>query len=76
MKGDVGQNNFPDLLHMKENIRQDWKGVLVKFSITKQEQTRKEDAVPFVKKEYCVQCNKQEDFIFIHQLLNLKNELD
>lgn len=35
---------------MKENSRQDWKGVLVKFSVTKQEQTGEEDAVvPFVK---------------------------
>lgn len=59
---------------MKENPRQNWKGALVKFSVTKQEQTREEDAVvPFVKN--IVQRNKQEDFIFIRQLLNLKNVL-
>lgn len=47
MKEDVGQNNFPCLLRMKENLRQNWERALVKFSLTKQEQ-RREDMVAYL----------------------------
>ena len=58
---------------MKENLRQNQKEALVKFSVTKQKQTIREDdaVVPFVKN--VVQYNKQKNFIFVHQPLNLKN---
>lgn len=57
---------------MKENLRQAWKGALVKFSVTKQEQTREEDAiVPFVKN--IVQRNRyKRTFSSNQQTLNLK----
>lgn len=56
---------------MKENLRQNWKEALVKFSVTKQEQTIREDdaIVPFVKN---VVPRNEQDFIFVHQPLNLK----
>jgi len=48
MKENVSQDNFPCLLRMKENLRQNWERALVKFSLTKQEQTGEEDVVAYL----------------------------